>query len=88
MRLAAEAEPAANATAVLDCADRPGDVLAALRQGLTDLVFHGSGEVRVKLEAIAATKGARLLSPMAADLDLGPVRDPIASCYELFAVKL
>lgn len=88
MRLASEAEPGARFVAVLDCADRPGDVLAALRQGLTDLVFHGSGEVREKLAAIAGAQAARILPPTAADIDLGAVRDPVASCRELFADKL
>jgi hypothetical protein len=88
MRLAAEAEPGARFTAVLDCADRPGDVLAALRQGLTDLVFHGTGEVRDKLAAVAAAKAARLLPPLVADIDLGAARDPVASCRELLAAKL
>lgn len=87
VRLAAEAEPGAGFTAILDCADRPGDVLAALRQGLTDLVFHGSGEVRDKLAAIAVAKGARLLPPTDVDIDLGSVRDPVASCREMFAAK-
>ena len=88
MHLASEAEPAARFTAILDCADRPGDVLAALRQGLTDLIFHGAGEVRDKLAAIAAAKGARLLSPSAVDIDLGAVRDPVASCREILAARL
>ena len=88
MRLAAEAEPAAHFTAVLDCADRPGDVLAALRQGLVDLVFHGAGEVRAKLKAIAEAKGARLLDPLAVDLDLADVADPAAACRRLLSLEL
>ena len=87
VRLAAEDEPGAGFTAILDCADRAGDVLAALRQGLTDLVFHGSGEVRDKLAAISVAKGARLLPPTDVDIDLGSVRDPVASCREMFAAK-
>ncbi len=88
VRLASEAEPRARFTAILDCADRPGDVLAALRQGLTDLAFHGSGEVREKLVAIAESRGARLLPPAVVDIDLGEVRDPVASCREIFAARL
>jgi hypothetical protein len=88
MRLAAVAEPSARFAAILDCADRPGDVLAALRQGVADVVFHGSGEVRDKLAAIAAARGARLLPPVKADLDLGETRDPLAACRDLFAAEL
>ncbi len=86
MRLASEAHPGARFAAVLDCADRPGDVLASLRQGLADLVFHGSGEVRGKLAAIAEAKGARLRVPLAADLDLAAERDPEAACRRLFSL--
>lgn len=88
MRLASEAHPGARFTAVLDCADRPGDVLASLRQGLADLVFHGSGEVRDKLAAIAEAKGARLRIRLAADLDLAAERDPEAACRRLFSLRL
>ena len=88
MRLAAEAHPAARFTAVLDCADRPGDVLASLRQGLADLVFHGRGDVRDKLAAIAEARGARLLMPLAADLDLSTERDPAAACRRLLSLEL
>ena len=88
MRLAAEAVPDARFTALLDCGDRPGDVLAALRQGIAGVVFHGSGEVRDKLAAIASARGARLLAPVAAELDLGAASDPVAACRDLFAAKL
>jgi hypothetical protein len=88
IQLAAEAHPAASFRAVLDCGERPGDVLAALRQGLTDLAFHGTGDVRDKLAAIAEARGARLHEPLSADLDLGHVRDPLAACREVLAPKL
>jgi hypothetical protein len=88
MRLAGEAEPRATFTGILDCADRPGDVLAALRQGIADLVFHGSGEIRDQLVAIADARGARLLSPIQADLDLDQVRDPAVACRDLFRAEL
>jgi fructose/tagatose bisphosphate aldolase len=88
IRLAAEAHPAVAFTAVLDCGERPGDVLAALRQGIADVVFHGDGEVREKLAAIAAARGARLHAPMPADLDLGRARDPEAACRQAFAAGL
>ncbi|MBM3548751.1 MAG: hypothetical protein FJX54_17550 [Alphaproteobacteria bacterium] len=88
MRLAGEAEPEARFTAILDCADRPGDVLAAFRQGIKHVVFHGTGEVRDKLAAIAEAQGARLLARVPADLDLARMRDPVAACRDLFAVRL
>lgn len=72
-------------TAILDCADRPGDVLAALRQGLTDLAFHGTGEIRTKLLAIAEAKGARLTGRPDADLDLATADDPASACRRFFS---
>ena len=88
IRLASETHPGARFTAVLDCADRPGDVLASLRQGLADLVFHAAGEVRAKLAAIAEAKGARLLAPLTADLDLAAERDPETACRRLLSPGL
>ncbi len=73
---------------MLDCADRPGDVLASLRQGLAALVFHAAGEVQAKLAAIAEAKGARLLAPLTADLDLAAERDPEAACRRLLSPGL
>jgi hypothetical protein len=88
MRLAAEGEPGVRFTAVLDCADRPGDVLAAFRQGIADVAFHGAGEVREKLAAIAEARNAHLHPPVVADLDLGTVPDPLASCRQVFQARL
>jgi hypothetical protein len=85
IRLAAAAHPEVALTAMLDCGERPGDVLAALRQGIADVVFHGGGDVRAKLAAIAEAYGARLHAPMTADLDLASVRDPAAACHAAFA---
>jgi len=69
--------------AILDCGDRPGDVLAALRQGLSDLAFHGDGPVRDRLAAIAGAKGARLLRRPREDLDCARTPDPATACKGL-----
>lgn len=47
-------------TAVLDCGDAAGHALAALRAGVTDILFDGDVAVAAKLSAIAAQSGARL----------------------------
>jgi fructose/tagatose bisphosphate aldolase len=47
-------------TAVLDCGDAPGAVLAALRAGVTDILFDGDAAVAARLAAIAERHGARL----------------------------
>ena len=45
---------------VLDCADDAGLVMAALRQGLRDILFTGRADVALRLAGMAATSGARL----------------------------
>ena len=68
--------------AVLDCADRPGDVLGALSAGLATLLFTGRADVAARLADIAAQSGARLLTDLPAPLDLRGVRDPLRACRE------
>jgi hypothetical protein len=46
---------------VLDCADAPGHVLAALRAGVRAIVFTGAAELRERLAGVAAACGAALL---------------------------
>ncbi len=85
VREACAAAPEARVTAVLDCADAPGAVLAALRAGLKCVRFSGTGEVRERLAAIAAAEGASLDDDVPADLDLGDERDAEAACRAIFA---
>jgi hypothetical protein len=73
---AREAEPKARALAVLDCGDRPGDAMAALRGGIEAVCFHGAPEVAAKLGDMAEQSGARVLTSLSAALDLAGVRDP------------
>jgi hypothetical protein len=48
------AVPAADVEAALDCGDRAGDALAALRTGIVRLGWSGSHEVAAKLQALGA----------------------------------
>ncbi len=72
------AHPEVAVTAILDCSDEPGAVMAALRLGLTQLRFSGPEPVRVKL----ASMGASFADPPAATLDLLDARDPEARCRD------
>ena len=45
---------------VLDCADDAGLVMAALREGLRDILFVGRADVGDKLAAMADAQGGRL----------------------------
>ena len=77
---AARAEhPNADMTAVLDCGEEPGAVLAALRAGVPRIRFTGAAQTRARLAAIATQLGAAVDG--AADeeevLDLLEARDPL-----------
>lgn len=47
-------------TALLDCGDRAGDVLAALKEGAQHLIFTGHPNATARLAAIAAQTGATI----------------------------
>jgi hypothetical protein len=63
-------------TAILDCADRAGDVPAALKRGLKHIVFTGHAEAAARLRDIAAQMGATIITARPAACDLLNSRDP------------
>jgi len=63
-------------TTMLDCADRGGDVPAALKLGLSHLIFTGHPEAAVRLGDIAVQYGATVITARPPSLDLLNVRDP------------
>ncbi|KZD04900.1 hypothetical protein AUP43_11885 [Oceanibaculum pacificum] len=72
--------PAAPAHDLLDCGTAGGYALAALRQGLTGIVFTGDAEQRDKLRAIAEEQGALLLDSRPQAFDPANRRNPEADC--------
>ncbi len=72
--------PEVRAGALLDCGDKPGHVLAALRMGLTRVRFTGRKTVAGKLAAIAEAYGAELVTGRLDALDLRLATDPAAAC--------
>jgi hypothetical protein len=81
-----ETHPGAAATAMLDCADEPGTVLAALRAGLKRVRFTGAADMRAKLEAIARQSGATIEGDGdTPTLDLLDCRDPTAAARAFLA---
>ncbi len=82
--LAAADHPGAKWDAVLDCADKPGDVLAALRQGAKAVRYTGSKATAAKLAAIAERYGARLETGRLKAFDLRGETDPRATCRPWF----
>lgn len=64
------------AAAVLDCADCPGRAMGALRAGLRDVLFDGTGPAAAALESLAAECGAKLWRKRPPALDLAAERRP------------
>lgn len=83
------ATPDAQVQAVIDCGDDAGLALAALRAGWGALRFTGAEDVRRRLAAIAAAKGARLLAEESGEeaLDLCDSPDPEAACRAFFGPR-
>ncbi len=77
---ASAAHPEVAVTAVLDCGDKAGHVLGALRLGLKRLRFTGRKATAEKLAQIAAREGATLINRRGQALDLLDVPDPAAAC--------
>jgi delta 1-pyrroline-5-carboxylate dehydrogenase len=66
------AVPGADALVLLDCGDRSGAVLAAIRMQVEGVVFTGGGETARRLADIARLEGVRFVPERpAAPLDLG-----------------
>lgn len=66
------AVPDARAAALLDCGDRPGAALAAIRSRVEGIVFTGGGDAARRLADIARQEGVRFVAERpAAALDLG-----------------
>ena len=64
-------------TAILDCADRAGDIPAALKRGITHVVFTGHAQTGEKLQDVAAQMGAVILPQRPPTCDLIDSRDPL-----------
>jgi len=79
--------PAAEAEAVLDCADKAGHALGAIRNGAEAVRFTGPKATREKLAAIAHAAGARLHSGRVRALDLASVPDPWRAARAHLAAK-
>jgi len=73
--------------AYLDCADRAGDAMAALREGAPGVIFTGRAEVAAKLAAMAAELDIPLLTERPASRDLSGVTDVAGICAAMFAAR-
>ena len=82
---AAATDPEVQVSAILDCGNSPGLVLAALRQGLKRVRFTGSAATADKLFAIARRQGAEVVRGRLNTLDLLDSPDPEATCHRWLA---
>jgi hypothetical protein len=86
VKLAAAEAPGCPVSAILDCGDQPGTVLAALRAGVRRVRFEGSAEAASHLGEIAAQYGATIeRGAHAPALDLLDAADPEAACRAYLA---
>jgi hypothetical protein len=76
IRQAEAAFPDMAFAAILDCGDRGGDVLAALKAGAHQIVFTGHPDAARRLRAIAAETGAEILDMRPSAIDLLNATDP------------
>jgi hypothetical protein len=67
--------PDVELTAILDCADRAGDALAALKEGAEHLIFTGHPDAAARLAAIAGQTGATISHRRPDARDLMGVKD-------------
>lgn len=72
--------PAAEAVAVLDCGDRAGDAMGALREGIEVVCFRGDPAVATKLAEMAAQSGAAVIEARPEAFDLAGVDDAANAC--------
>jgi hypothetical protein len=73
-------------TAMLDCADRGGDVPAALKLGLRHLIFTGHADAAVRLGDIAAQYGATIVAARPPSRDLIDAADPVYAARKYCAM--
>jgi hypothetical protein len=85
--IARAVHPDARVTAVLDCGDRPGLVLGALRRGCRAVRFTGRGRALSRIKAIAKRYGAVVYGDLGPLLDLGAEPDPPAACRAWLAIE-
>ena len=78
--LAGREFPDAGYSVLLDCGERAGDVMAALREGVACVAFSGPEPVARKLGSMAQGCGARLVSESPESLDLLDRDDTLEAC--------
>lgn len=84
---AAAERPEVTVSAVLDCGDKPGLVLAALRQGLKRVRFTGRRSTAEALAAIARQYRADLVTGALPARDLLDEPDAVAACRRWLAPR-
>ena len=84
---ASAGHPEAKVSAILDCGEAPGLVLAALRAGLKRVRFTGRRAVAAKLAAIARRQGAELVGGRLRTCDLLDLLEPEDACRRWLSAR-
>lgn len=82
---AAQDAPASSFRAALDCGDKAGRALSALRAELKTIVFDPQSPASKRISDIAGQYGAEILAPSVYEtphLDLHAVGDPGRACHK------
>jgi hypothetical protein len=85
IRAAADSQPVAEVSGILDCGSRADLVQAAFRQGLTQVVFRGDARLLRPLRDIARQRSATILRRRPAAFDLRHLAEPETACRDWFA---
>lgn len=78
--LAAAERPEVQVSALIDCGDKPGHVMAALRQGMKTIRFTGPKATAKTLAALADRYGAEIVTAPVEACDLLDEPRPEAAC--------
>ena len=85
IKMASDERPEAEVSAVLDCGDQPGHVMAALRQGLKRVRYTGPKATARTLAALAAQYDAEIVTGALRAHDLLGQPEPEAACRRWLA---
>ncbi len=80
VRMASEECPEARVDAILDCGDRPGHVMSALRQGLKRVRFTGAKTTAATLGDLASQYDAEIVTGALRAHDLMDQAKPETAC--------
>ena len=80
VQMASAERPEAQVSALIDCGDQPGHVMAALRQGLKRVRFTGSKTTAATLRNLASQYDAEIVTGALRAHDMADQAEPETAC--------